>query len=405
MSKRMIDLLMTEGSQELDRRTQTYHPWSIDTLREGGAVDTGTRLFDEAEVMVVDNVTRYLYEACAQEVWGGEDYPNCAPPFPVFWMETRAPAFHRSGDAVHPWHGQHAWGALFIATELPNDLRATLQDPATQVRLVEQMRQLWQSVLRVFAAHHHTLPTTPPASEAAGKAWFAGLPLACQRALQQYVQMQRAIEGLHVTEPIDATARWHYTIFTFVQMASHDPIIGPVQYGTTLVSASGTIVPVPSVTGVPQDTVWGVSHGEALSTDEGAQLAELGNTFLMPMWLGLSFMHCKNVTLRHEDPCHSRKPPKPGERCRRLHYHVLNIKPMQDVLRREGHSETQGLKKSLHICRGHFKDYRTRGLFGKYQGLFWWESHIRGHSAHGVTLKDYAVHTPATGLARTEVPV
>ena len=392
VSKRMINLLFTEGARELDRQTNTYQPWSIDLLRDGGAAGTGQRLFDQAEVLVVDNVTRYLYEVCTQEVWGGEDYPNCAPPFPTFWMETRAPSLNRSGHAVHPWNGQHAWGALFVASELPEDLSAILQDAEVQERVITEMRQMWQSVLRVFAVHQQTIPQTPPASEAAGRAWFAALPLECQRALQQYVQLQHALEGVRLTEPLHATARWHYTIFTFVQMAPHDPIIGPVHYGTTLVSATGQLVPVPGVNGVPQDTSWAVPHGEALSAEEGGMMAGLGNTLLMPMWLALSFLHCKNVTLMKEDPCHSRKPAKAGDTCQRLHYHILNIKPMQEVLRREGQSQTSGLKHALHICRGHFKDYQQKGLFGKYQGMFWWESHIRGSSKEGVVVKDYAVH-------------
>jgi len=46
----------------------------------------------------------------------------------------------------------------------------------------------------------------------------------------------------------------------------------------------------------------------------------------------------------------------------------------------------------LHITRGHFKDYRDgKGLFGKYQGLFWWDQHVRGDPDNGVVLKDYHV--------------
>jgi hypothetical protein len=134
-------------------------------------------------------------------------------------------------------------------------------------------------------------------------------------------------------------------------------------------------------------------YGETIEPSMRTQFAGLGNAMLFPMWLALSFLHCKNVTLAREDPCHSRKPPKKGETCRRLHYHVLNIKPMQEVLRRDGQSHTTGLKHALHICRGHFKDYRQRGLFGKYQGLFWWDAHVRGKSDTGVVVKDYHVQT------------
>ena len=120
-------------------------------------------------------------------------------------------------------------------------------------------------------------------------------------------------------------------------------------------------------------------------------LSSMSNIHLYPMLLALSFLHCKNVTMRREDPCHQRKPPKhPGD-CQRLHYHVLDIQPMQKVLHTEGHSHTTGLQKALHICRGHFKDYREKGLFGRNKGLYWWDSQVRGKSTAGITVKDYNV--------------
>jgi hypothetical protein len=394
MSKRMIDLLFTQGAMELDRRDNSLHPWSIDMLRDGGAACSGQRLFDDAEVLVVDNVTRYLYEVCEQEERSGDDYPNCAPPFPTFWVETRAPAYSRSGRTVVRWGGQHAWGALFVASEMPENLASVFTDPDAGTRLEEMKQATWQTVVRTFAAHQCVISATPPPSDAAGRAWFAALPVECRQALQIYGAMHRGLEGIRLTGSLPAQVRWHYTIFTFVQLTSHDIIRGPVHCGTALVSPNGQLVELPTLDGGTQFMQWGVAYGEYLSAEERRQVASVGNVLVMPMWLALSFLHCKNVTLTKEDPCHMRKPPKRGEACRRLHYHVLNIHPMQEVLRREGHSHTTGLKQALHICRGHFKDYRQRGLFGKYQGLFWWDAHIRGRSSEGVVIKDYSVQRP-----------
>jgi len=67
---------------------------------------------------------------------------------------------------------------------------------------------------------------------------------------------------------------------------------------------------------------------------------------------------------------------------------------MRTILRKEGQVETQGLEKALHICRGHFKDYRTEGLFGKHKGMYWLSDHVRGHPRQGLVLKDYNVSTP-----------
>jgi hypothetical protein len=111
--------------------------------------------------------------------------------------------------------------------------------------------------------------------------------------------------------------------------------------------------------------------------------------------LTISFMHCKNVVQRVVAP-----PPKLSKRHKERHgrplfsYRVLEIEPMKQVLRTEGRSEEVGLAKALHICRGHFKDYRERGLFGRNKGLYWWDQHARGSIEAGVVGKDYSVKAP-----------
>lgn len=111
--------------------------------------------------------------------------------------------------------------------------------------------------------------------------------------------------------------------------------------------------------------------------------------------LGISFMHCKNVKQveAKEDP---------GERFRKQYkvpkftYRTLCIDPMKEVLRREGQSDTTGLKRALHICRGHFSTYSDeKPLFGKYAGTFWVPDHVRGKKEHGEVVKDYEVKSPA----------
>lgn len=48
--------------------------------------------------------------------------------------------------------------------------------------------------------------------------------------------------------------------------------------------------------------------------------------------------------------------------------------------------------KRLHLVRGHFKHYDN--LFGKYEGVFYWEPHYRGNEAVGKVDKDYEVEIP-----------
>ena len=77
-----------------------------------------------------------------------------------------------------------------------------------------------------------------------------------------------------------------------------------------------------------------------------------------------------------------------------VRYHVLEIEPLKRILRTEGKSEETGLKRALHICRGHFKDYREHGLFGKFKDIYWWDSQVRGNLSEGIVNKDYSVDAP-----------
>ena len=72
--------------------------------------------------------------------------------------------------------------------------------------------------------------------------------------------------------------------------------------------------------------------------------------------MAISFMHCRNVAVKKETPPlllskkHEKRTGRPL-----LRYHVIQIDHMKQVLEREGNASTEGLKKALHICRGHFK--------------------------------------------------
>jgi hypothetical protein len=99
-----------------------------------------------------------------------------------------------------------------------------------------------------------------------------------------------------------------------------------------------------------------------------------------PSLLAISFMHCKNVRIVDEQTpprlakkLESKKGYKPAA------FKTLVIEPLKQILRREGKSDQVGLQKAMHICRGHFRDYRTGpGLFGKYHQLVWTPQTVRG---------------------------
>lgn len=154
------------------------------------------------------------------------------------------------------------------------------------------------------------------------------------------------------------------------------------------------------------DAMWGVTNDgspimphdrmtiRVVAGVDGVDRNTAAGFFFVP-FLALSFMHCKNVIVQQVE-----HPPKLQKaRVRRgkrplITYHVLEVHPIRKILEAEGEAHKTGLKKALHICRGHFKDYMEGpGLFGKIHGIFWWDAHIRGNKKLGMALKDYQVES------------
>ena len=111
----------------------------------------------------------------------------------------------------------------------------------------------------------------------------------------------------------------------------------------------------------------------------------------------MALLNCKNVHTR-EQPC----PPKLAKRYQERHghkrprYYVLDIEPMRQKFRdANGGEDGISLAKALHICRGHFKNFDNKPLFGKLKGTYWWQPHVRGSAEAGIVEKDYRIKMPA----------
>lgn len=109
--------------------------------------------------------------------------------------------------------------------------------------------------------------------------------------------------------------------------------------------------------------------------------------------MGLAFMHCRNVEVRAVDADHrvNRDRAKHGRKPFFRH-HVVDINPMCRVLEGEGGASSNGLKKALHICRGHFARYtEDKPLFGHTTGLVWRPAHVRGDHKQGVVSSTHRI--------------
>jgi len=108
----------------------------------------------------------------------------------------------------------------------------------------------------------------------------------------------------------------------------------------------------------------------------------------------LSFMHCKNIVLTQtekKDRGFFERETKQVDKLD-IRHHTIDIHPIKTILKKEGNSEVTGLKKALHICRGHFSTYtEERKLFGKVAGTFWIPQHTRGSLEYGEVTKDYKI--------------
>jgi hypothetical protein len=123
--------------------------------------------------------------------------------------------------------------------------------------------------------------------------------------------------------------------------------------------------------------------------------SEIMETIMTIPYLGISFLHCKNVvTQDHSPDSKLQKSRIKRNKLPMVIYKTLVIHPMTTILEREGHLSGTGIQKALHICRGHFKDFsQGKGLFGKFKGMYWWEPQARGSSTAGILVKDYKIDT------------
>lgn len=150
---------------------------------------------------------------------------------------------------------------------------------------------------------------------------------------------------------------------------------------------------------LPTYPVFGTLGGQMLDRNLERDSRDSWSAMLFPALLALSFMNCKNVTMPVVEPDARIN----RERQRHglnpfLRYHAINIEPMKQVLRTEGVVVEHGLKRALHICRGHFATYSAdKPLFGHFSGTVWQPAHVRGHAKQGVVFSDYSLNSPTTG--------
>jgi hypothetical protein len=208
---------------------------------------------------------------------------------------------------------------------MPTNLVEAMQRPQAQARAQAQCQAQWEQVCRVLAYHEIAVPTTPPVSP---QAWVDALPEDCRQQLQHYAALVQVLAEpgrLPALAEAAQALRWHYQISPFVQMQAHGPVRGPLLAGMALVGEGGQLVAQPTPGGGVQHVQWSMRDGEMVAPAERQGWVDMANGLMMSLWLSLTVLGGQQATLTRVDPCHRRQAKRPGERCRRRHYHAVQI--------------------------------------------------------------------------------
>jgi hypothetical protein len=346
----------------------------------------------EAIVIAAENVGEYLFAVTPQEEWDFiKDFPCCAPPFPCVFVEFRRPSrINSEGRILSTQRNMPpSWG-WFIEASTFEDVAGRLAEPEAHQRQVQSLSA-------------QLISLAPFVDRSRIDAALASADI--QAAIQQLGNTERTfvalVQALKHSENLEARLatfrQIHPGVAWFLKASlvmesfeSSGPpvIIGPVVEYTFSIGANGHVLYKPAMMFAGGHIPEFLNHSQ--------EYTDFTSLLLFPAMLAISFMNCKNVTLEAIEPNAelNRIRQRRGDRPF-LRYHTIDIEPMKRVLRTEGQVDAVGLKRALHIVRGHFSTYTPeRPLFGKVAGTFWVPSHVRGSAREGVVISDYAVHPP-----------
>lgn len=181
----------------------------------------------------------------------------------------------------------------------------------------------------------------------------------------------------------DSADGWTYMFILFLQPNEGKDIKVVLTYK---VGHDGSVIPqdntrVPMLVVPPTDRV---------NLDQQKCADATACVFRWPFLLAITFMHCKNASLERAPKLDTPKPQlKQGVPHTR--FSRIIVAPFRADARKASGEEGVSVQKALHICRGHFKDYRKSGLFGKIPGIFWWDQHARGNADCGIVKSTHVI--------------
>lgn len=335
-------------------------------------------LLHDATVIEASNVCRYYYQETPQEEWDlTEDFPNIAPPWPLAWFDYGFPAYSNSNGQQVSLAGMRNWrvGTLMAARDVRAEAPSTLEERAAV--------QAWMSIgRRLLAERPDEYDRLAPMVRKLG-------PVEVFRTILTPGEQASWLALVADVKPPDSV-RWTVEAWEFL-MEPPSSHVHAVQRTIYAVQSSGQLY-------------WSeggyMAFGPIIDNLSNQQrvhrLKDMGGgtLFLHIPLLAICLAHCKNVELRQvEVPAKLARASERRHGYRGISYGVLEIDPMRTVIRNAAEAERRRTgtapTRVLHIVRGHFKDYRERGLFGQNHGMYWWAMQTRGSAAIGTHHKAY----------------
>lgn len=398
----------TLADRVFESKHLTGPPWLRN--RNGGWVQKNLRWLKkslkEAVVFEITNVADYFYRGTPQEEWEIErDFPCLAPPYPTMWFEYNNPTTMNSEGRIISAESNRGLRTGVLMSAGSNNWAKGMTDEEVRAEAethVEHYRKKIEQNSLVYGDRlQETLSKINPQAmkDAILKGPAAMRELGLTGPLLELFTDGLKLQAAEVTATRDGAAavrrtldecekrgdRPTWTIYAMSYVWRVDfGLVGPFFQWRFSVGERGEL--------------WQGDSSFDIFTDPGGKLSDYaidalggGNTMVFPSLMALTFMACKNVTVREGELAEVKQRVVAGQRIPQVKYKVLEIQPMIKVMRDAAVGIT-GKKSPLHVCRGHFKDYRERGLFGKVKGIYWWDHHVRGNADEGVVFKDYSVN-------------
>lgn len=337
MPPTMADLMLTRSCEppewETDIETSLYS--AIITVKARDAIES-------FPTFVVNNV--------ADHVWGIPRSEREAldtgmiPPFPVFWMEYRRPAWMYSPHGgertrTNTWEDD-SYGCLVVCTDLDAMREGRMGDLGG------------------------ALVIDPEATLPSGERMIDALPE----------------EG-----------RWFYQM-ALVLLRPGGHLVGPVLYRMVCVDEYGDVVGGIGPTGTGNNWL-GIPGDKERTPEMRDHITGKYSFAFTPFEAALFFMNTRGIE-------HKPNPPRRKENQQYQKKHgrgLLTYKTLvvETVVGGNGTHAGTHIVKSEHIVRGHKADYRKgAGLFGKYKVLIYRAAHTAGSREAGRVDKDYEVKPP-----------